>query len=202
MAKKNYNYDLNNPMERYHLDEDARDLFGKSEIILFAPASLTVHFNTVSEAIWYIMYHAKEVDAIGDERFVSCRIINRESRDIGISIVVALGEFSQSYLVKRLDSLDFHYRPDNRTVKEDVKEEAKVVEKCEIVTPQPHKVKLEYPAELVEHTIQLRKKNMPIGRNIAILLQHIAPDVDWTHLKYKVEPIDDKSTMLTIDLEL
>lgn len=196
MTKKNYNYDLNNPMERYHLDEDARDLFGKSEIILFAPASLTVHFNTVSEAIWYIMYHAKEVDAIGDERFVSCRIINRESRDIGISIVVALGEFSQSYLVKRLDSLDFHYRPDNRTVKE-----AKVAG-CEVVTPQPHKVKLEYPAELVERAIQLRKNNTPIGKNIAILLQHIAPNTDWSHFKYKIEPIDDKSTMLTIDLEL
>lgn len=195
MTKKNYNYDLNNPIERYHLDEDARDLFGKSEIILFAPASLTVHFNTVSEAIWYIMYHVKEVDAIGDERFVSCRIINRESRDIGISIVVALGEFSQSYLVKRLDSLDFHYR-DNRPVKE-----AKVTG-CEIVTPQPHKVKLEYPAELVERAIQLRKNNTPIGKNIAILLQHIAPNTDWSHFKYKIEPIDDKSTMLTIDLEL
>ena len=194
MTKKNYNYDLNNPMERYHLDEDARDLFGKSEIILFAPASLTVHFNTVSEAIWYIMYHAKEVDAIGDERFVSCRIINQESRDIGISIVVALGESSQSYLVKRLDSLDFHYRPE--------KEKAKVAAACEIVTPQPHKIKLEYPAELVERAIQLRKNNTPIGRNIAILLQHIAPNADLSHFKYKIEPIDDKSTMLTIDLEL
>ena len=194
MTTKNYNYDLNNPMERYHLDEDARDLFGKSEIILFAPASLTVHFNTVSEAIWYIMYHAKEVDAIGDERFVSCRIINRESRDIGISIVVALGESSQSYLVKRLDSLDFHYRPE--------KEEANVAAACEIVTPKPHKVKLEYPAELVERAIQLRKNNTPIEKNIAILLQHIAPNADWSHFKYKIEPIDDKSTMLTIDLEL
>jgi hypothetical protein len=195
---KIFEYDLNNPIDRARLICDARehDKFGEREVIVYAPASLNHHFKNVVEAISFIIWHAKEVDAIGDERFISCRIINQKSSDIGISIVVALGEFSQSYLVKRLDSLDFHYRPDNRPVKE-----AKVTE-CEIVTPQPHKIKLDYPAELVEHTIQLRKNNTPIGRNIAILLQHIAPDVDWTHLKYKVEPIDDKSTMLTIDLEL
>ena len=196
---KIFEYDLNNPIDRARLICDARehDKFGEREVIVYAPASLNHHFKNVVEAISFVIWHAKEVDAMGDERFISCRIINQKSADIGISIVVALGEFSQSYLVKRLDSLDFHYCP-----AKEVKEEAKVVEKCEIVTPQPHKVKLEYPAELVEHAIQLRKNNTPIGKNIAILLQHIAPNTDWSHFKYKIEPIDDKSTMLTIDLEL
>lgn len=196
MTAKLYDYDLNNPVDRARLICDARehDKFGEREVIVYAPAALNHHFKNVVEAISFVIWHAKEVDAMGDERFISCRIINQKSSDIGISVAVALGdEFSQSYLIKRLDSLDFRYHP---------AEEVKVSEKCEIITPQFRKVKLDYPAELVEHTIQLRKKNLPIGRNIAILLQHIAPDVDWTHLKYKVEPIDDKSTMLTIDLEL
>lgn len=192
---KIFEYDLNNPLDRARLICDARehDKFGEREVIVYAPAALDHHFKNVLEAILFVLWHVKEVDAMGDERFISCRIINQKSRDIGISIVVALGEFSQSYLIKRLDSLDFYYRP---------AKEVKVAEKCEIITPQVRKVKLDYPAELVEHTIQLRKKNMPIGRDIAILLQHIAPDVDWTRLNYKVEPIDSKSAMLTIDFEL
>lgn len=190
---KIFEYDLNNPVDRARLICDARehDKFGEREVIVYAPASLNHHFKNVVEAISFVIWHAKEVDTIGDERFISCRIINQKSRDIGISVVVALGEFSQSYLIKRLDSLDFYYRP---------AKEVKVAE-CEIVTPQSRKVKLEYPAEFVEHTIQLRKNNIPIERNIAILLQHIAPDVDWTRFKYKVESIDSKTTILTIDLE-
>ena len=184
---KIFKYDLNNPIDRANLIEDARGLFKNSEIWAHYPASCEYRFRNITEAIMAVLQHAMEVDAIGDERFVSCKIHNVGSLDIGIHIIAASGDdYSCSYYLKKVESYDYRYRP----------------QEVNVAAPQDVKV------EAIQHTLALRgvyKMNLPpedlfgndreekTAISIREFVNRIAPGAG-----YKAERLDEKSIQITI----
>lgn len=198
-----YKYDLNNPIERADLIEDARRLFKNSEIWAHYPASCEYKFHSITEAIMAVLHHAMEVDAIGDERFVSCKIHNVGSLDVGIHIIAASGgDYSCSYYLKKVESYDYKFRP--QEVKVTAPQEVKVEDqkpavaktdetKEEPTTTTMTPLKGVYKMNLSPKDLFDNDKDEKTAMSIREFVNRIAPGAG-----YRAERLDEKSVQITI----
>ena len=201
-------YNLNSPLERARLLEDARRYYGSSEIWVHYPASCEYKFHSITEAIMAVLQHAMEIDAIGDERFVSCNMYNIGSIDICIHIIAASGDYSCSYLLKKVESYDYKYRPQEVKVaapqevnvedeqkptvsaKTDVETKEKSITTTTSMTP----LKGVYKMSLAPETLNDNKEDkIKQALSIKEFVNKICPGA-----KYKAERLDEKSVQITI----
>lgn len=194
-------YNLNSPLERARLLEDARKYYGSSEIWVHYPAGVEYKFNNITEAIMAVLQHAIEIDATGDERFISCGMYNIGSIDICIHIVATSGDYKCSYNLKKVESYDYKYRPQKVNVMshQEVKvEEQKPAVKTDVETKESitsmAPLKSVYKMNLAPETLNNDKEDQ-IQQTIFIkeFVNKICPGA-----KYKAERLDEKSIQITI----
>ena len=196
-------YNLNSPLERARLLEDARRYYGSSEIWVHYPASCEFKFHNITEAIMAVLQHAMEIDAIGDERFVSCNMYNIGSIDICIHIIAASGnDYSCSYLLKKVESYDYKYRPQEVKVAapQEVKvEDQKPVETATETNEEPTTTAMTplkgvYKMNLTPQSINDDKEDkIKQALSIKEFVNKICPGA-----KYRAERLDEKSVQITI----
>ena len=87
--------------ERAKFIERCNELFGKDKVLMTCSDCLTYVFDSICEAITYIIYRVKEVDFVGT--FLDGRISNIGSPDI----LVRVSTNVESYIVKTLDSYKY-----------------------------------------------------------------------------------------------
>lgn len=196
-------YNLNSPLERARLLEDARRYYGSSEIWVHYPASCEYKFHSITEAIMAVLQHAMEIDAIGDERFVSCNMYNIGSIDICIHIIAASGDYSCSYLLKKVESYDYKFRP--QEVKVAVPQEVKVEDQKpatkktdetkeeEPTTTAMTPLKGVYKMNLSPEDLFGNDKDEKTAISIREFVNRIAPGAG-----YRAERLDEKSVQITI----
>ena len=197
-------YNLNSPLERARLLEDARRYYGSSEIWVHYPASCEYKFHSITEAIMAVLQHAMEIDAIGDERFVSCNMYNIGSIDICIHIIAASGDYSCSYLLKKVESYDYKYRP--QEVKVAAPQEVKVEDQKPAVSKKTDETKEEEPTttamtplkgvykmNLSPEDLFGNDKDEKTAISIREFVNRIAPGAG-----YRAERLDEKSVQITI----
>lgn len=101
--------------ERAKFIERCNELFGKNEQVLMTCSDcLTYVFDSICEAITYIIYRVKEVDFVG--HFIEGRIFNIGSPDIGVKISTDV----ESYIVKTLDS--YKYEQESEKIRKEQEE--------------------------------------------------------------------------------
>lgn len=196
-------YNLNSPLERARLLEDARRYYGSSEIWVHYPAGVEYKFHNITEAIMAVLQHVMEIDANGDERFISCGMYNIGSIDICIHVVATSGDYKCSYFLKKLESYDYKYRPQkvNVAAPQEVKveEQKPVVAKDDVETKEESitsmtPLKGVYKMNLAPETLNDDKEDK-IKQTIFIkeFVNKICPGA-----KYKAERLDEKSIQITI----
>ena len=101
--------------ERARLLQRCNELFSKNERVLMTCSDcLTYVFDSMCEAITYIIYRVKEVDFVGT--FLEARIFNIGSPDIGVKISTDV----ESYIVKTLDS--YKYEQESEKIRKEQEE--------------------------------------------------------------------------------
>ena len=101
--------------ERARLLQRCNELFSKNERVLMTCSDcLTYVFDSMCEAITYIIYRVKEVDFVG--HFIEGRIFNIGSPDIGVKISTDV----ESYIVKTLDS--YKYEQESEKIRKEQEE--------------------------------------------------------------------------------
>ena len=101
--------------ERAKFIERCNELFGKNEQVLMTCSDcLTYVFDSICEAITYIIYRVKEVDFVGT--FLDGRISNIGSPDI----LVRVSTNVESYIVKTLDS--YKYEQESEKIRKEQEE--------------------------------------------------------------------------------
>ena len=197
-------YNLNSPLERARLLEDARKYYGSSEIWVHYPAGVEYRFHNITEAIMAVLQHAMEVDAIGDEKFVSCGMYNIGSIDICIHIIATSGDYKCSYNLKKVESYDYKYRPQKVNVM--AHQEVKVEEQKPVVAKKTDETKEEEPTttamtplkgvykmNLSPEDLFGNDKDEKTAISIREFVNRIAPGAG-----YRAERLDEKSVQITI----
>lgn len=100
--------------ERAKFIERCNELFGKEKVLMTCSDCLTYVFDSICEAITYIIYRVKEVDFVGT--FLDGRISNIGSPDI----LVRVSTNVESYIVKTLDS--YKYEQESEKIRKEQEE--------------------------------------------------------------------------------
>ena len=100
--------------ERAKFIERCNELFGKDKVLMTCSDCLTYVFDSICEAITYIIYRVKEVDFVGT--FLDGRISNIGSPDI----LVRVSTNVESYIVKTLDS--YKYEQESEKIRKEQEE--------------------------------------------------------------------------------
>ena len=100
--------------ERAKFIERCNELFGKDKVLMTCSDCLTYVFDSICEAITYIIYRVKEIDFVGT--FLDGRISNIGSPDI----LVRVSTNVESYIVKTLDS--YKYEQESEKIRKEQEE--------------------------------------------------------------------------------